>query len=711
VEIEIDMNQIEDAIIVPQDTTSMSSNGVAPSANVQNLDPRILADLARSGLSNEDAEKLGIEDLTRERRPAYKIPYFDIDGKLTDFYRKRFLDDGEQRYTQPAKMAPRLYLPPYFDWKGLAGARPDGKKVPFIFTEGEKKASRASKAGFPVIALGGVWNFLSEKVLISDFKLFEWKDRQITIIYDSDVTAKPSVRAALHAFAREMSALGADPRTVMLPNGPEGSKTGLDDFIEREGAEALLELLSTSEPFDEIAEFWKLNEEYAVIVKPPTIYQLKDRQLLKHFDFTKIVAATNRVKWIDKAGKESIVSAAEKWLQWPARRQYTRLAYEPGQPLELPNGGYNQYDGPTDEVENAPLIKEFWTGLLERLFPATDDVSAEEAAKARKWIEQWACYPIKFPGAKLHQGVLLWGPQGAGKSLLGKVIARQYGGQDGALNWAEVSQAQLVGNFNQYLGHKQFIIYDEVFTTDKRSQAPKIKAMITREWLPINIKYQPEYVLRDCVQHFLTSNEPNCAYLDNDDRRLFIWHLEKVLDEDQTDPNRFGRRVDVISQTPEFQAALRWHARHVVDFTGYEPQGRAMLTTAKVEMAVDGAGDLDRFIRSRIEDADALESEAGKPTGADLCTLSGIADLIQTETGRRPSESAIINAIKRLGGKQLTNGLAGKDRKPLQVKVDKDHKPRPWALRNAAYWQGSASTPAKIVEAIKGSAFFKGSKF
>ncbi len=112
-----------------------------------------LADLARSGLTAEDAEKLRLEDLDAAAskalgfhgRIAYKIPYFDVTGNVTpEFYRVRFLDDGKQKYSQPSGAAPRLYFPPFSDWGPyLVGYT--GAKQPVVLTEGEKKAAASAE--------------------------------------------------------------------------------------------------------------------------------------------------------------------------------------------------------------------------------------------------------------------------------------------------------------------------------------------------------------------------------------------------------------------------------------------------------------------------------------------------------------------------------------------------------------------------------------
>lgn len=62
----------------------------------------MLADLARSGLTAEDAKVLGVEPLDRAEaakfpgaagRVGYRVPYFKADGSRVGFSRARFLGE------------------------------------------------------------------------------------------------------------------------------------------------------------------------------------------------------------------------------------------------------------------------------------------------------------------------------------------------------------------------------------------------------------------------------------------------------------------------------------------------------------------------------------------------------------------------------------------------------------------------------------------
>src|ERR1039458_8783319 len=201
----------------------------------------MLADLTRSGLGRPEAERLGIKplntgsviDLTKGaiKQPAYRIPYFDLDGKVTKYYRLRLLEDtgdgtgafkgaksGGQRYWQPPSTKPWLYMPPILKstWSKIA----KDTKVLIVITEGEKKAIVACLKGLPCVGIGGVWSFQSKKkqiVLIPDLEAFDWKSRDVELCFDSDVSERTDLMAALYSLARELIKRGARVSRVDLP--------------------------------------------------------------------------------------------------------------------------------------------------------------------------------------------------------------------------------------------------------------------------------------------------------------------------------------------------------------------------------------------------------------------------------------------------------------------------------------------------------------
>ncbi len=146
------------------------------------------------------------------------------------------------KYESIAGSRPRLDVPP-----SVAAALPD-PTIPLDFTEGSKKADAAGSHSRVCISLNGVYGFLTGKLVIPDFDDVALKGRLVRIFFDSDVTRKPGVRDALERFVAALERRGAIVRVGYLPEGPNGEKTGLDDFYVAGG---------TNEELDALARPWQ----------------------------------------------------------------------------------------------------------------------------------------------------------------------------------------------------------------------------------------------------------------------------------------------------------------------------------------------------------------------------------------------------------------------------------------------------------------------
>jgi hypothetical protein len=104
-------------------------------------------------------------------------------------------------------------------------------------TEGVKKALSGAGAGLCIIGLMGVdgWVVKTQPNMPSD-PLPDWDEialrgRAVFIAFDSDVMTKPEVKGARDRLTAFLRKRGAAVVPVYIPNGPNGAKQGLDDYI------------------------------------------------------------------------------------------------------------------------------------------------------------------------------------------------------------------------------------------------------------------------------------------------------------------------------------------------------------------------------------------------------------------------------------------------------------------------------------------------
>lgn len=436
-------------------------------------------------------------------------------------------------------------------------------------------------------------------------------------------------------------------------------KQSLDDFLlgvkgDAQAKLAAFEALPIHE-FSKLKELWKLNTEFAILLSPPCIVNMQNGDLVTRQNFTQIIVANRKTIGAKADGSPTSIAAGVAWIEWPYRRSYTRMVYEPGHPTDMDDGSLNNWKGWGAESIEGDVSR--WNQLMTHVF--SSDPSS------RKWFEQWVAYPIQNPGVKLYQAAVITGPQGAGKSLTGVGIGRIYGE-----NWCEVKPEMLHGSHNIWALNKQFILADEVSSSDRRTDADFLKNLITNKTTEINKKHVSQFTIRDCSQYMFTSNHADALFLADDDRRYFVHHIPTVLDPAE------AAKIGAWLHTPEGAAALHYYFDHI-DLEGFCPTGPAPSTAAKLEMIDAGRSDLDRWAFDVIEDPDGILG-AGTDTGTvrDLWKLEDLIGIYEHSHGRVPARKALANALRRAGAVQTS-----------RVRTKSDGRIQLWAVRNLGRWK------------------------
>ena len=635
---------------------------------------KMIEDLARSGLTKNEASKLKLKALKRAQTKkevsleleSYKIPYFNIDGKMNGFYRIKLLESkkgfgGSEkkkaiRYTQPKGSDPRLYFPPLTDWKTVA----KDPTIKIVITEGEKKAAKACSEGIPTIGLGGVWTFRSKKnmqPLIPDFDLIDWRGRETELIFDSDLKTNSQVSSALLCLAKELSMRGSSVSMGFLPTAENGDKMGLDDFLVAYEPEELenIEL----EEYELSAELWELNEEIAIVRNPPSIYQFSTNILMNKETLIGTVYA-DRCIVIEEDNRMKRLNAAKEWMKWPQRRTHAKLVYEPGLDPITEKDEINTWEGWGCKPKRGDI--RIWNEFIDYIF------SQEPAFK--KWFLKWAAYPIQHPGTKLYTCVLMHGiTHGTGKSFIGEILGKIYG-----TNYQEINEDNLHSSFNEWCINKQLIMGEEITGGNNRKDADRLKHMITRHTVTVNMKFRPSYPIRDCINYFFTSNRPDAMFVEQSDRRIAICEapMEKK-------PIEFYRKLDEWKEG-DGPAALFYHLLHNVSCKDFDPKGPAPDTQSKADMRILSMGDIDMFVSYIKDDADSILRFDELSIDRDLFTIQEIVDLYDRDGSKKTTCIAMSKALRRAGFKQLPVTKTAQGAKRL------------YALRNTGYWKRADHT-------------------
>lgn len=647
------------------------------------LEAAYRAKLESSALDAADARRLKFKLHTAESARAlalphaaegFQIPYFALDGSVSPFWRYRYLADTRTgfeklagvkplRYTQPARTAPELYVPPLIKWADYLAN--DENRL--LFTEGELKAACATKHGVPTMGLGGVWSWQSKKQktpLLDVFSRLNLKGRECFIIFDSDAVSNPDVRRAEYYFARALGALGAVVHIARLP-APDGAKVGLDDYILAAGAERLLtDVLALAQPFEENERLHAMNAEVCVVRNPGFVVRLQDQMPMSVMDFKGLHYAT----WqhTDYSGKDPrAVQTAEAWLRWPQRAEVARVAYAPGAPAITDAGALNTWAGWGAVPVRGPVP--LWLQLLDQLF-GDDPV-------ALKWCTQWLAFPLQFPGRKQRNALVVWGRgKGTGKSLLGYCMSRIYGD-----NYVEIGDKDLDTNYahNAWAKNRQFVLADDLTGHSNRALANKLNVMVTRTKLEINEKNLRQYWIADCINYYLTSNFPDVVHLDDGDRRYMIHEVPR----DRLKLSEAYRKAFIPwINSAEGAGALFAHLL-AVDLTDYDPDAAPPMTRAKAGMTVLSKTELELWVDGVMHDADALRPLGG----GDLVTCDELVALFDGTGTRRDVTSTLMARKLTLAGAVRCAPVGSFDGQ-MRSRV-RDKLVRLYAVRNLAEWE------------------------
>ncbi len=624
----------------------------------QEVRTALMSKVAESGLDSTLAKKLGFTPYTADevapklglpvKKAGFLIPYFELNGRATKFWRFRFLertnegfaaltDKKELRYLQPKRSINELYIPPIIDWIRVAA----DPTMPIVITEGELKAACACAVGIPTIGLGGVWCFRSTAQhahVLPQFADIVWKARTVFICYDSDASSNHMVIQAENALARELLLLGAIPQIIRLPSLCPPRKTGLDDYIVSEGQEAFIEHMNRAKPWKAGMELHALNEEIVYVNNPGIVLRLDNLQRMAPRAFTDHAFATRR--YFEEVATEKGIkmverSAAKEWLMWPSRSTVERVTYKPGLPRITEMGELNIWKGWGCHPAEGSIDP--WRRLLEHLIPDVE---------TRKWFEQWLAHPIQNPGVKLATCVLLWGRKhGTGKSTVGYTMFKIYGE-----NGTEIQDKDLSAGFNEWAENKQFILGDEITGGDKRASADRMKSMITQKLLRLNPKYIPSYTVPDCINYLFTSNHPDAFFLEDTDRRFFIHEVKA-----EPLPSAFYESYSKWMNGSGAHALF--HHLGTLDLAGFNPQAPAPMTHSKQEMIDSGRSDIGSWVAMLRDSPETVLRLGDKFLKYNLWTATELHAIYDSRQVGKVTVNGLSRELARAGFERVYKGM------------------------------------------------------
>jgi hypothetical protein len=561
---------------------------------------------------------------------GFTIPYFALNGQLTNFLRYRFtttrpqsgwasaaVKDKPQRYAQPCNSGSAAYFSPTltgYAWREVANT----PTIPIVITEGELKAACCCSLGVPTIGLGGVNNWRSSTMdreqLLPELEEFTWQGRAVIILFDSDIERNPAVAAAASMLSSVLTMRGSIVKVTHPPATSVDAKLGVDDWLYQlpktdDPSDKLTELLAMAPDAEGNAALHLVNTQLARVIASKDYVQLTDgRRFAKQAltEESEYGSRTYQVTNID--GSKRQVNVMKTWLTWRFCRELKAYDYVPGAPSVTADNTYNLWPGWGAHPLHGVTVKPFLDMLHGHLMRNCTDLE-------RQWVLRWLAAPLQSPGLKMMSGVVLWSPRhGVGKTLIGETMERIYGA-----NYGIVESKNLHSNFNSYVVRKQFIQGDENSTTDKRTVGERLKNIISNKKVTVEEKFQIPYTIPDRANYFFTSNYPDAFILDEDDRRFFVHEIEAAPLSNQAYSDYYAWLDQGGGASALFDFLLNY------PLGDFDPYARPPMTAAKAEMIQLGHTDVRRWIEEvKLDPAAVLNRPPDKPS----CYLTTVARLV-----------------------------------------------------------------------------------
>lgn len=286
-----------------------------------------------------------------------------------------------------------------------------------------------------------------------------------------------------------------------------------------------------------------------------------------------------------------------------------------------------QPSGQKVTVDQVVLFLDF----LSRWFPDDEE---------RAYFTRWMAWTVRYPHRRLIVTPLLRSDHSTGKGFFAECLMT---GLLGKKSVANTGLKSVVGDFNEVLEGKTFVVIDELYRNGEAT-ANALKSIQGNSTFTLNRKHQPIVTVDNYLNFIVTSNDLLPLDLEAEDRRFWV-------------PQFIKHRVD-INETGHFlNAQLRpWLEAdgfqlvrdylEQIDLTSFYPTSPAPMTVSKKEMiGFTPREELAEFVAEYIGEARVIKA-------------TDIASAYKVETDTEATASAITKELAKLGCKPKRTNLA-----------------------------------------------------
>ncbi len=220
--------------------------------------------------------------------------------------------------------------------------------------------------------------------------------------------------------------------------------------------------------------------------------------------------------------KMKLLPASKLWLEWPERRDFDRLVFEPsGSRKNVASTEFNTWNGFPVKGKQGD-----WSLLRNHI---RDNVCHANPAWFAWWMT-WAADIFQNPADLKGSAIVHHGEErGSGKTMPFEFLREALGGED-ALACKVSSKKFLTGDFNALHAGKLFLQAEEVTWGGSKEEAGKLKDKVTSDTTIIEKKGVDGIPMSSYMRIGITSNErwvvPTAS---SGERRWFVLHVLPTL--------------------------------------------------------------------------------------------------------------------------------------------------------------------------------------
>jgi hypothetical protein len=209
-------------------------------------------------------------------------------------------------------------------------------------------------------------------------------------------------------------------------------------------------------------------------------------------------------------------AVSELWLTSPDRREVVGTTVDPkAPPLTVVNNRLNLWQG--FGVEPKPGDHSWFTKHLILMFGGNQKVAI--------YVLNWLALAFQKPDQPIQTGIILIGPQGAGKGMLGNTVRSIFGPHGVTI----YTRNGLIGKHNGHLRAACFVFCDEPPFARDMEAAEILKHMITEPTIQIEPKFIDAEEIDNRLKLFAATNHRHAVHADRDDRRLAVFEVSDAL--------------------------------------------------------------------------------------------------------------------------------------------------------------------------------------